>query len=692
MGPIGIAVRSVPAALALPIALVAFAPAAIAADWYVDASYASTGNCSTSTGSATQPFCRISRAILAASSGDTIHIAPGTYVQPLIVDHSLTFIGTQGAAVTIVTGQSGHLAMTIVAGVTVDLNGLSVIDGTDVSCGGVRIDAGATVSLEDCVLSGNQAWDPGSGEGAALQETQATVVLQRCTFASNTSRRNGGAIGITGGSVTILDCDFHDNLAQPFGVVNVAGGAIDIASSATVDIERTTFTGNEASPYTLNSITTQGGAIQGADFTAADCTFSGNNAYSGYGGAISGTRFTLLRCGFDGNRAFRGGAIDGSDFTATSCRFEGNVAPGYNSAGGSGGAICGFSGAQCVDCVFESNEAWAGDGGAIVMSGTAAAPATLTRCRVAGNLCTGSVFGGAPMGGGLHAFDYVTLTDCEIVGNEARDDVRSSAGIGGGVEVHASAGFVMTGCTVAGNLCTNTTGSITLGGYGGGIDVSLTNCDLDHCIVAGNFAQAASSAQDVAGPVRSIGWNDFGDTQFTNITGPGTGDLLDVDPLFVDALNGDFSLSSLSPCIDSGDPTRAPTGRDVANFPRFLDGDLDRVQVVDRGAHEFCNVALAISGSLTPGGSATLATSGTAGLPVLVIAGGATAELAVRPFGALFVDLSQPFVIFPFGTIPNAVVFNLGASLPVPLTVELQAVALSGSAGNLGNLLEVVIR
>ena len=104
------------------------------------------------------------------------------------------------------------------------------------------------------------------------------------------------------------------------------------------------------------------------------------------------------------------------------------------------------------------------------MSGTAAAPATLTRCRVAGNLCTGSAFGGAPTGGGLHAFDYVTLTDCEIVGNEARDDVRSSAGIGGGVEVHASAGFVMNGCTVAGNLCTNTTGSITLGGYGGGID------------------------------------------------------------------------------------------------------------------------------------------------------------------------------------------------------------------------------
>jgi len=151
-------------------------------------------------------------------------------------------------------------------------------------------------------------------------------------------------------------------------------------------------------------------------------------------------------------------------------------------------------------------------------------------------------------------------------------------------------------------------------------------------------------------------------------------------------------LSSLSPCIDSGDPARAPSGRDVADVPRFLDGDLDRVQVVDRGAHEFCNVALAISGSLTPGGSATLATSGTTGLPVVVIAGVATAELAAPPFGALFVDLSQPFVLFPYGTIPNSQVFNLSSSLPVPLTVELQAAALSGNAGNLGNLLEVVIR
>src|SRR5262249_20018659 len=131
---------------------------------------------------------------------------------------------------------------------------------------------------------------------------------------------------------------------------------------------------------------------------------------------------------------------------------------------------------------------------------------------------------------------------------------------------------------------------------------------------------------------------------------------------------------------------------DVAATPRFLDGNLDRVQVLDRGAHEFCNVALSLTGSLTPGGTVTLATAGTSGLPVLVIAGVATAELDVKPYGPLFVDLASPFVLFAFGTIPNSQSFVLGASLPVPATFDLQAVAYQGGAGNLSNLVEVTIR
>src|SRR5262249_26853284 len=194
-----------------------------------------------------------------------------------------------------------------------------------------------------------------------------------------------------------------------------------------------------------------------------------------------------------------------------------------------------------------------GRGGALLLGGIAADPAVVERCRIVGNRANDGPSGGVPAGGGVYATEFVSFTDCEIVGNLAQGTITNVAGEGGGIEIDAPTGGVsLTGCTVAGNRCTNTTGSFTSGGMGGGIDLVAGTCDLDHCVVAGNFAQDANQAQDVAGAVNSIGWNDFGDTQHSNISGPGTGDLLDVDPLFVDAVNGDFSLTPLSPCVDSG--------------------------------------------------------------------------------------------------------------------------------------------
>ena len=66
----------------------------LAGEWYVD-----VVNCNGGTGgSGTQadPFCRIQDAINAAWDGDTIHIAPGTYYENLIVDRDLMLVGTVG--------------------------------------------------------------------------------------------------------------------------------------------------------------------------------------------------------------------------------------------------------------------------------------------------------------------------------------------------------------------------------------------------------------------------------------------------------------------------------------------------------------------------------------------------------------------------------------------------------------------
>ncbi len=82
---------------------------------------------------------------------------------------------------------------------------------------------------------------------------------------------------------------------------------------------------------------------------------------------------------------------------------------------------------------------------------------------------------------------------------------------------------------------------------------------------------------------------------YTNVEGgfPGIGNI-DADPLFIDPDNGDYRLSSGSPCIDAGDNTAVPEDitTDLDGNPRFLDipetpdtGN-GTLPIVDMGAYE----------------------------------------------------------------------------------------------------------
>lgn len=665
------------------------APAAFAGDWYVDAAYA---NCSSSTGSASQPFCTIPPAIQAASSGDTIHVAPGTYDDAVLIDRSLTLVGTQGAAVTILDGHKVQGVMAFAPGVTADLSGLSIVKGISNLAGGAFVATGATVTFRDCVFRAN-ANTGSNGAGGAIAVQQADVVLERCTLEGNTCVQNGGAIGISGGSLTLLDCDLHDNRIGSVTMFALSGGALCVTGGATLEVERSGFTSNgylESS----GAYGCQGGAISSAQSTVVlrDCTFSGNDAGIGEGGALYGVGISAADCVFERNSAHSGGAIHAFGVTCERCRFEDNTAVGFDSFGGRGGvggaATC-LLGGDLTDCSFEGNVAHGigfvgpGTAGALSISAPAWNPASVVRSRFAHNRAEGSVQNGG-IGGALHIDGQVALSDCEVVENVADGSQYVVAGFGGGAVLANSAAASLVRCTVAGNRADFQNGTASAGGLGGGLFVG-SSCDLDHCVVAGNFAYSGAT-HDVYGTVDSLGWNDVGDTNGATITGPGTNDLLDVDPQFADAANGDFRLAATSPCVDSGDATLARSGRDVARNPRLLDGDLDGALVLDRGAHEFSNVALQVTGSATPGGVLAFDTTGTAGLPVFLVAGAATSELAVKKFGALFVDLAAPFLIVPFGTIPNSQNVAIDPSLPVPLTVYLQEAALAPGAGNFGNL------
>lgn len=64
------------------------------------------------------------------------------------------------------------------------------------------------------------------------------------------------------------------------------------------------------------------------------------------------------------------------------------------------------------------------------------------------------------------------------------------------------------------------------------------------------------------------------------------GNNLDTDPLFTDLANGDYTLQSTSPAIDTGDNSAVTATTDLAGNTRITDGDGDLTSTVDMGAYE----------------------------------------------------------------------------------------------------------
>jgi parallel beta-helix repeat protein len=194
---------------------------------------------------------------------DTLIIEPGTLVRfapevKLIINGEIRSLGTAAGPVS-----------------------FTYLSGSDTQWGGVII---SSMSMNNEFNYTNFSYmNPLFQTGfAGMTITESTVNMAYCRFTNNTGDLNGGAVKISGGSVTINDSYFYNNYAAEGGAVKIAGMSMN---PCTVDINKCIFESNTGE--------STGGAIHIFDdymslsTTEINITFSDfiSNS-SGSGGAI----------------------------------------------------------------------------------------------------------------------------------------------------------------------------------------------------------------------------------------------------------------------------------------------------------------------------------------------------------------------------------------------------------------------
>ncbi len=269
-----------------------------------------------------------------------------------------------------------------------------------------------------------------------------------------------------------------------------------------------------------------------------------------------------------------------------------------NHAEHGGGIFCNAASPKILDCLITGNSVTASGGGIHVWKNS---NPTIQRCRIADNQC--SNYGGGILFDAASMTSQGTVLDCEFSNNQAV--------YGGGIAFIANGQVSLSRCIIRGNMSTTGGGIYATGagarptltsclivvnyasGEGGGLRSNMAYPNLVNCTFAGNVADSGSGAfrSDSYAPTLSncILW---GNTPTANV-GPatithsdvqggyaGTGNI-NSDPLFGNALYGEYHLLAGSPCFNAGN--NAATGipaQDMDGKSRILGG------TVDLGAYE----------------------------------------------------------------------------------------------------------
>ena len=371
-------------------------------------------------------------------------------------------------------------------------------------------------------------------------------------------------------NLTILSGDIDGNDTTTDGVVtdtdNINGNnsyqvVTGSGTNETAILDGVTITGGRADgSFPSNS----GGGMynNGSSPTLANVFFSGNLA-NGRGGGMINTNSsepTLTNVSFSGNSADSGGGMSNSSSSPTLA----NVTFSDNTAGNGGGMHNNGSSPTLASVNFIGNSASGGGGMANIFDSNP----VLKNVMFSDN--------SAASGGGMSNSDSSpTLVNVTFSEN--------TADFGGGM-YNSSASPSLFNVTISGN-------SADSGGGGMANFFSSSSPTLANVIIWGNSGGSFYNFNSILTISYSLiqgsgGSENWDDKNF----GTDGGNNLDVNPVFTDPDNGDYSLKVSSPAVNAGDPGTElnlfPTDAsdipiDLAGSPRVMNGN------IDMGAYEY---------------------------------------------------------------------------------------------------------
>ena len=242
----------------------------------------------------TNPSCNtIQAAVNAASDGDTINIAAGTYQENVnIFEETLTL---QGAGVdnTIVDGVQNGDPVFEISCATVTLEDMTITNGMSTIGGGIS-SFSSTVAVNNCTISNNMVVGSGifTGDGGGIFiDSESAMDVSNSTISSNMGDVGGG-INNDGGRLTITDTTISSN-----GALGKGGGILNVG---TMTITCSTISGNSAS--------SGGGILNEGTMTITNSTISENSSFEGGGGIFNDDSSTvnILNCTLSGNTTLTG--------------------------------------------------------------------------------------------------------------------------------------------------------------------------------------------------------------------------------------------------------------------------------------------------------------------------------------------------------------------------------------------------